>query len=386
MINYEKYIKEIFEKMDEDEKEIVKLNIMTIGKTGAGKSTLINSVFGEEIMETGIGTPITKQIEKVEVPGNPVTIYDTRGLELDEFAQEETRNQIVEEINRRAVIDDADERVHMIWYCINAGSNRIEEYEIELIDKMSKIAPVIIVLTQSIGKEAIEFAKSIKNMGVNYDGLISLLAEDYDLGGIKIDAHGLNELVDMTYGMLDEGHRRSFVNAQKVDMKKKADISADHIRKAMKAAALVGATPIPFSDAGVLVPLQSIMLGKITHNFGFDKDENMVKAVLSGVIGMGGTTVLGRSIVANALKFIPGGAVVGGAISGSTAAIVTGALGYAYVNVLTYVSNEKKEGRIVSTEFITDLMSKYFKEESMKGPKLLKGMKSSEEESDDNKE
>ena len=54
--------------------------------------------------------------------------------------------------------------------------------------------------------------------------------------------------------------------------------------------------------------------------------------------------------------------------------------------MLTYVSNEKKEGRIVSTEFITDLMSKYFKEESMKGPKLLKGIKSSEEESDDNKE
>lgn len=386
MINYDKYIKEIFEKMDEDEKEIRKLNIMTIGKTGAGKSTLINAVFGEEILETGIGTPVTQEIEKVEMPGNPVTIYDTKGLELDRFAQEETRAQIIGEIDRRALLGDPDQRIHMIWYCINSGTNRIEEYEIDLIDKMSKIAPVIVVLTQSMGREAIEFAKSIKNMGVNYDGIISLMAQDYDLGGIEIEAHGLNELVDMTYGMLDEGLRRSFINAQRVDMKKKAEISAEHIKKAMKAAALVGATPIPFSDAGVLVPLQSIMLGKITHNYGFDKDESLVKAVLSGVIGMGGTTVLGRSIVSNALKFIPGGALVGGAISGSTAAIVTGALGYAYVNVLTYVSDERKQGRIVSTEFITDLMSKYFKEESMKGAQLLKGLKSSEEKPDDDNE
>ncbi|MDO5707841.1 MAG: 50S ribosome-binding GTPase [Andreesenia angusta] len=382
MVNLDEYVKDIFNKMDEDEENMKKLNIMTIGKTGTGKSTLINAIFGEEIVETGVGKPVTQNLKKIELAGNPVSIYDTRGIELDSEGQKEARDEIVREIKKRADLDDSDERIHIIWYCINAGSNRIEEYEIELIEKLQSIAPVIIVLTQSLGKEAVEFAKYIKSEDIKYDGLITVLAKDYQLGGMEIKAHGLKDLANMTYNMLEEGVRRSFINAQRVDLEKKEEISTEYVKKAIKASAVVGITPIPFSDAGVLVPLQTMMLGKITTAYGLHK-EDIVKTVLSGVIGMGGTTIIGRGIVSNALKFIPGGNIVGSAISGSTAGIVTGALGYSYIKVLNYIAKENNAGRKVSNDIIVSLMKKYFEENSSKGKLLLKGLGIKEDESMD---
>lgn len=58
------------------------LNVVVIGKTGVGKSTLINTVFGDSVAEVGIGTPVTQAIRKLEKEGVPLAIYDTPGLEL----------------------------------------------------------------------------------------------------------------------------------------------------------------------------------------------------------------------------------------------------------------------------------------------------------------
>ena len=37
-----------------------RFNLAIFGKTGVGKSTLINAIFGEEVARTGIGEPVTQ--------------------------------------------------------------------------------------------------------------------------------------------------------------------------------------------------------------------------------------------------------------------------------------------------------------------------------------
>ena len=66
----------------EVQKNMTKLNIMVMGKTGAGKSTLINNVFSRNLAQTGIGKPVTQAIRKYEIEDFPLAIYDTPGLEL----------------------------------------------------------------------------------------------------------------------------------------------------------------------------------------------------------------------------------------------------------------------------------------------------------------
>lgn len=69
-----------FEKIKKEEQENNKLNVLILGKTGAGKSTLINTVFGEKVAKTGSGSPITVNLNKYEKDG--LCIYDSKGLEI----------------------------------------------------------------------------------------------------------------------------------------------------------------------------------------------------------------------------------------------------------------------------------------------------------------
>ena len=62
-------IEEIFNKTKKEYKEMEKVNILVVGKTGVGKSTLINSVFREELAETGVGKPVTQHLKKITKEG-----------------------------------------------------------------------------------------------------------------------------------------------------------------------------------------------------------------------------------------------------------------------------------------------------------------------------
>ena len=90
-------------------------NIMVAGITGTGKSTLINSIFGEEMAATGSGRPVTDRINEYQNGDIPIHIYDTVGLELDSQKTRESIKAIKNTIASKATSPSQYDRNSFIF-------------------------------------------------------------------------------------------------------------------------------------------------------------------------------------------------------------------------------------------------------------------------------
>ena len=342
--------------MDELQKEyssMTTINVVVVGKTGSGKSTLINHVFREKMADTGTGMPVTQEIKKIEKAGFPLRIYDTPGLEL---GGDNSIENLIEDI--QGLIEDGiqsqdpNQAIHCIWYCINVQSSRIEPTEMEFIKNLVNKTkyynvPVIVILTQAYPKKKItEMKDAILSAHLPIEAIVPVLAKDVEFDDdYVIKASGLDKLVEVMNYVLPTRAKDTFVAIQTASLDLKKKKAQTIVKLAAAAAAAVGAIPIPFSDAAILVPTQLSMLAKITSSFGVSMQKAAMVGAITATIGTTGTTALGKSAVTNILKLIPGaGMIAGGAISGTTAADLTAALGDAYIAIMVKV--EKGEMNI----------------------------------------
>lgn len=135
------------------------------------------------------------------------------------------------------------------------------------------------------------------------------------------------------------------------------------VATAAVAAAGEGATPIPFSDCALLIPTQVGMIASITVIFGFEVNKSIITALLSSTIGAGGATLLGKTVVTNLLKLIPGaGTIAGGAISAGTAGVITAALGEAYIGIMELVFKGEMSIDEIGTKKGKEAMTALFKQ------------------------
>lgn len=339
----------IMDEIKENYSSLTTLNVVVIGKTGVGKSTLINSVFGENVAEVGLGRPVTQSIRKLEKEGTPLAIYDTPGLELQgDHSAENLLEQVTNLINEGIQSEDVNQAIHCIWYCINTASSRVEPTEMNFLRKLGENTkrcnvPVILVLTQAFSKKKTEeMVTALRKENLPVRQVVPVLAQDYEISEDypKIKAFGIDKLVELMSELLPDTVRDTFIALQiaSIDLKRKRARAA--VTAAAGAAALTGASPIPFSDAAILVPTQVSMLAGITAIFGLPIEKATLTSIVSATIGTAGATVLGKTVVSNLIKMIPGaGTIIGAAISGTTAAALTGALGEAYIAILTRVAS-----------------------------------------------
>lgn len=343
------------------------LNIIITGKTGVGKSTLINNIFRERLADTGIGKPVTQATRRIEKQGVPVTIYDTKGIELGQEVQQDLKKEIFDLINQGLAKQDINEAIHCLLYCINTASNRIEDLEIQWLkdftdaNKVTKV-PVIVVLTQAVSKKnALEMRRIIDRENLDILQIVPVLAEPYEIDeDITIPAYGLDDLVGVMQQCLNEELQTTLNNIQITSIQRKMKFARKIVLGAASAAAAAGATPIPFSDAAVLAPIQIGMIAKITAVFGLEVSTSLITGIISSLAGAAGATYAGRAIVSNLLKMIPGGgSIAGGAISATTAAAMTTALGEAYIRVMSLVAKGEISEDQLTGETLTDLLKKY---------------------------
>ncbi len=356
-------------------KNLKKLNIIVVGKSGVGKSTLINSLFRESFAQTGLGRPVTNEIRKIEKKDYPLAIYDTPGFELSKGQQSKVKEEIIDLISKGIASKDINEAIHCIWYCVNVGGNRtFDETEVAWLKDLTesnKVAqvPIIVVLTQACPKKkAAEMKSLVEKENLDIIKVVPVLAQDMDFDGEYVaQAYGLDKLIDIMSEALPDELQDTLQNIQKASLEAKKKYAHGVVATAVAASFGEGFAPIPFSDAILLIPTQVTMIASITVIFGLNISKSFITGFVSSTIGAAGTTILGKTVVSNLLKLIPGvGTGVGGMISGTTAGLLTTALGEAYIKVMERVY----KGEIKSEELYTQegqmIMKKLFKEELKK--------------------
>ena len=239
-IDLEKLIKDCYQKLiigenlndsiKENVKELIKiliqqneikhLNLQIIGKTGVGKSTLVNAIFGEKVAEVKKGEPCTMETKCYESKKyNFIRIYDTRGIEISKnFDIEKVFNETLKDIKEKCEKNEPDNLIHCLLYCFTG--TRFEREEGEILVKLRKTyegkkLPIIMVLTQDIEEDEEDEEDGFKQLydsinkiieekcgeslsdNVSHITLIKILAKEKKIGKkITIPPKGLDVLIE----------------------------------------------------------------------------------------------------------------------------------------------------------------------------------------------
>ena len=338
--------------IEEAEQKIGRFNILIAGRTGVGKSTLINEVFQGKLAATGQGQPVTDKTREYTKKGVPLAIYDTRGFELKEC--QEIIDKLVQFVGDKKREADVNRHIHVAWVCLSEDGRRGEKAEIELHRQLAQYMPVLGVITKARSDQG--FRAEVQGLLTEAANVVRVraLSERFDGSTEILRPMGLEELVEATAEIIPEAAQRAFAAAQKASLDLKRKAAHKVVVGAAAAATAAGAIPIPFSDAALLVPIQVGMLAGISVTFGVELSKGLVTTLIASMAGTTGATFAGRAIVSNLLKFVPGvGSVAGGAISAATAATLTTALGESYIAVLAKLSKDAG-GEALSPDDIAD--------------------------------
>jgi uncharacterized protein (DUF697 family)/GTP-binding protein EngB required for normal cell division len=330
-----------------------RFNLAIFGKTGVGKSTLINAIFGEEVARTGIGEPVTRGSHLYLDRVGHLGIIDTQGVEIGRDTKEiiNDLNQVIK-LSRR---QPPSEHIHVAWYCVRGMDRRFEDTEADFVSRLDELGlPVILVLTQvpcrwdtaspSGGRhgryhpDAVMLAEQITARGLPIfaNHVFMTYAKPDEFAGQP--AHGLQDLLDATFRVAPEGVHGALVAAQEIDHARKAREAQKHIAVAAASAAAAAASPIPFSDAAMLVPIQLGMMARIAQIYKIKFE----RAALMAIVSTTAATSVGRAAFTGLLKMVPGaGTVAGGVVGAGVATSFTFAMGQAWLSVCQKVARGK---------------------------------------------
>lgn len=121
---------------DNHKTEDFKCNVLIMGKTGTGKSTLLNYLCDTDLAKTGAGKPVTGEgiyEYDVTINGQGVRIFDSWGIEAGKV--DRWKHLIDQSLQEHGVQKSMEDWFHSVIYCVQAGGGRVEDIDAEIIKR-----------------------------------------------------------------------------------------------------------------------------------------------------------------------------------------------------------------------------------------------------------
>ena len=207
-----------------------KPNILICGYTGVGKTSIIQALLGEDLVpDNKIGheaNPMTQDYDRYE--NELIGIWDSKGLEPDKGENEfiERTKKYIRELQENK---NVDEHIHIFWYVISAGIERITETDLKIINLFPKESTLIIIskIDKDTRNKTVEAYKKklIGEGNISEDKII--YTTDIESGKI-----GIKELYEKSLEIMPEAYKIAFEEAQRINIEKAIQIKKEKDKKA----------------------------------------------------------------------------------------------------------------------------------------------------------
>ena len=330
-------------------------NVLVIGNSGVGKSTLINAVLGEEKAKTGWGTTGTTTRLELYEPENdevPFRIIDTIGFQPGVFQQQRAIQAVKKWSKECAKKGREDHQINVIWFCVEGTSRKLFPETIKHMTRAASLwesVPVVAVITKSYSvperEQNVELVHNAfaaqKRHGSNLRKVIPVVAAPYVLNETAFAApDGISELIETTNSLMPEGFKAAEKDLSKFILNRKRILAQSVVTTAAAAGVVVGAVPIPFSDAVLLTPTEIAEVNAVARIYGIGRDEKS-KQFLNSIVEVGTVGTAAKALI-SALKAVPGINLGASAMNALIAGVIVAGLGegsiYAFEQV--YLGNK----------------------------------------------
>lgn len=350
-------------------------NVLVVGNSGVGKSTLINAVLGKEVAKTGFGIEGTqKRLDIYESEEIPFRIIDTMGFEPTFLKQWQAINAVKDWSKKSAQEGNEDTQINVIWFCVEGTSSKLFPKTIENLSKataMWKSIPIITVITKSYAEgdrvkniEMVQHAFATQKKSKNLKKIIPVVAEMFKINDFSYaPPEGITELIDATNKLIPEGIQAATNDLANFKLNRKRMLAQSTVAGLTLTGVGVGAVPLPIPDAAVLTPLEALEINAIAKVYGINQDENSKKIVdtiiNAGVVGMAAKTAV------SALKAIPGinigGVIINAIVAGGIVATI--GEGSIYIFEQIYLGKKSYEDidwvtKVIESKFTNDFIKK----------------------------